>query len=615
MRIVRLAALAIWATATAAIAQDQLIDLVPRQEFSDANGVDMSGPFYRHHESLLSIGGGARSLDLVLNLTSPGPPHETGCFGDGFVPSTVYGGLNANAYFGNTAPATALFTAVLPHQSGKFGIYAQPGSNPYPLIVTPADDAYVTGAYDANYSHFNYVGADGTEATFSNLHAARAELVGAMAGMAVNQIKFPDGETWTYRYNDVTANFTSCYGLVSRVRSIVSSRGYALQFDYVDDPVGTVTSRNILQNFVTVVRVTAYNKASVSCNEALLAMCPAVATLPSAAGLTYGNQSVTITKPNGETVELGFTLGGTGPNVTSVTRPGGVTRTMHYEEYTEQDGPTYRYLGTLTEGGRTWGYSLSPSYPGARSTYRTEPGGASTRYDFGEAPNYILDPLNRETWLTYTGFTRLLMHRFPERNEIQAGYDARGNLNLVRRVPRPGSALPMLESSAVFPAACTANDRRSCNQPTSTTDFNGNTSDFTYDAAHGGVLTATGPAVNGVRPQTRHIYAQRYAWISNGSGGYAQAATPAWVRTATSLCRTSAATGNPAAPCATAGDEVLTQYDYGPDSGPNNLLLRGQTLTATDGGVTTILRTCYGYDGQGRRISETQPNANLGSCP
>ena len=88
-----------------------------------------------------------------------------------------------------------------------------------------------------------------------------------------------------------------------------------------------------------------------------------------------------------------------------------------------------------------------------------------------------------------------------------------------------------------------------------------------------------------------------------------------WLRTATSTCRTSAATGNPASPCATAGDEVLTSYDYGPDSGPNTLLLRGQAVTATDGGVATTLRTCYAYDALGRKISETQPNANLDELP
>jgi hypothetical protein len=88
------------------------------------------------------------------------------------------------------------------------------------------------------------------------------------------------------------------------------------------------------------------------------------------------------------------------------------------------------------------------------------------------------------------------------------------------------------------------------------------------------------------------------------------------VRTATSSCRTSAATGDPAAPCAAgAADEVRIGYDYGPDSGPNNLLLRGMTVTAHDGIGIVTLRTCYGYDARGRRISETRPNANLTSCP
>ena len=64
-------------------------------------------------------------------------------------------------------------------------------------------------------------------------------------------------------------------------------------------------------------------------------------------------------------------------------------------------------------------------------------------------------------------------------------------------------------------------------------------------------------------------------------------------------------------------DEVLTQFDYGTGDAThgNNLLLRGQTVTSTDGGTTTTLRTCYGYDAYGNRISETQPNANLSSCP
>ncbi len=57
----------------------------------------------------------------------------------------------------------------------------------------------------------------------------------------------------------------------------------------------------------------------------------------------------------------------------------------------------------------------------------------------------------------------------------------------------------------------------------------------------------------------------------------------------------------------------VTTYDYGPESGSNILLPRGQAVTA-DG---QTLRTCYAYDGRGRKISETSPNgtAGLAACP
>jgi len=104
---------------------------------------------------------------------------------------------------------------------------------------------------------------------------------------------------------------------------------------------------------------------------------------------------------------------------------------------------------------------------------------------------------------------------------------------------------------------CTSVVRRICNKPISTRDYNQTQpplasdplaqTDFTYDPAHGGVLTETGPAVNGIRPQTRHEYAQRSAWISNGSG-YVQAVPPIWVQTAISSCRTSASLAEKSVP-------------------------------------------------------------------
>lgn len=606
---------------TPASAQDGLIDLVPRQEFTDQNGVDLAGSVYRHHEALLRIGGGAHPLSLNLHITSPGPVQTASCpnIGMGDIGNATYLALDSHAYFGNTA-GTAEYTAVLPHQSAKFGIYGTPPN----YNIVPSDATYVTAAYDPTFTYLNYIGGDGTEATFSSLHTAPPTGLSMMLWGNADQIRFPDGETWTYRYNDVQYSITGCAMKVSRVRSIVSSRGHAIQFDYAADASGTVTSQSVIQNFVSPVRATAYNRASVYCNEAALLSCASVTALGSAVTFAYDrpNSKVTITKPNGEQVELTFGSLMDTATLTSVTRPGGVTRTMTYDGWAEQEGATYRYLTTLTEAGRTWGYGYSPS-SGGSSTSVAEPSNALTHYYFGNGiPYMILDPLLRQTWVDYDGYMRFLRRRYPEGNEVTAAYDSRGNLNLVRQIPKASLDLPTLQASAVYPASCTSTDRRSCNRPTSSTDRNNNTTDYTYDPAHGGILTETGPlaptrqndgSIVSVRPQKRYEYAQLYAWVSSGAGGYVQAATPVWLRVRERSCRTTAASGSGCA--GGAADEIVTDYDYGPASGPNTLLLRGQTVTATDGGTATTLRTCYTYDVNGNRISETQPNANLTSCP
>ena len=257
------------------------------------------------------------------------------------------------------------------------------------------------------------------------------------------------------------------------------------------------------------------------------------------------------------------------------------------------------------------------------------------RYQITPGPVRVTDALGRTTTTDYcdpnamanlpaSEHNRCLVWPVPyvvtnaESVRVQMVWDLQArNLLQSRQEAIAGTGLADIVTSATYDCVQPIN----CAKPTSHTDARGNVTNYTYSPIHGGILTETGPAVDvvsstgtvtaGVRPQTRSNYVQRTAWISNGSGGYVQAGTPIWLLASTSSCRTSAATGNPPAPCAVTGDEVLTTYDYGPDSGPNNLLLRGTVVNAD--GVT--LRTCYGYDQRGRRISETQPNANLTSCP
>ena len=50
---------------------------------------------------------------------------------------------------------------------------------------------------------------------------------------------------------------------------------------------------------------------------------------------------------------------------------------------------------------------------------------------------------------------------------------------------------------------------RSANKPLTMTDARGNVTTYTYAPEHGGVLTETQPAVNGVSAQTRYTYVRR----------------------------------------------------------------------------------------------------------
>jgi YD repeat-containing protein len=231
----------------------------------------------------------------------------------------------------------------------------------------------------------------------------------------------------------------------------------------------------------------------------------------------------------------------------------------------------------------------------------------------------MTDPLGRVTSATYTslgdpfrarGTGLLTSQTFPEGNRVELSYNDRGLIIEQRVLPKPGSGNPTLVTSTSYPADCTSTTRKTCNQPTSVTDAKGNVTTFTYDPAHGGVMTMTAPAVGGVSPITRYYYVQREAWVRSGAG-YAKTGKPVWLKSEERSCRTSTLDPVAGTCSAGAGDLVRTLYDYGPEAGPNNLWLRGMAVVA-DG---QTLRTCYQYDQLGRRVAETKPLGTGATCP
>lgn len=244
---------------------------------------------------------------------------------------------------------------------------------------------------------------------------------------------------------------------------------------------------------------------------------------------------------------------------------------------------------------RTTGKSIGPR--GTSSVLMTSGGGAPVRLNI-TTPDVSIDFTENSQNLAYQS------DRFGRVVEYQ--YDARGNIIERREKVKASSPLTDLVMTAGYPASCS--NLKTCNQPTWIKDAKGYQTDYVYHAASGSVLKITGPAdANGIRPQTRHTYEQKYAWFKNASGNFVKASTGVWLLTKTSSCIKGAASGNG---CALANDEVITTFDYGLDSGPNNLFLRG--LLVTSQGQSR--RTCYTYDIYGNKISETSPKANLSSC-
>ncbi len=186
-----------------------------------------------------------------------------------------------------------------------------------------------------------------------------------------------------------------------------------------------------------------------------------------------------------------------------------------------------------------------------RTTTVTAPGGGTRIYTSDTATfrlSAFRDELNRITSYEYDPSGRLTRVTAPEGNQTRLAYDARGNVTETRAVAKADSPPPVpadIVATAAYPATC--GNRKTCNQPASTTDPRGNTTDYAYDPTHGGVTGATlpAPAAGAVRPQTRTAYAAFTAWYKDSTGAIAASAFPVHLPTAVSQCQTGRAAPAP----------------------------------------------------------------------
>jgi YD repeat-containing protein len=492
-----------------------------------------------------------------------------------------------------------------------------------------------------NYSGINAYGfsetfqdSDGTQYIFSdpgfvsNMYPG-CELLGTPAcaySLPVSRIIKPNGDTLNYYYF-IASYPQQGFPFVSySLLSVVSNRGYIIR--------GTPSG------------LAAMNLTVESCNP--IGPCTPTHTWPT---MSYA----VAPPPNVVPVPLSFTdsqgkvttishpavTQGVPQEIIAITSPAGRVETFTYDTqysgkgalgttclaiYTANNnapGPVpcpFQHLLSYNDGLNTWNYSTTfGNHAGQWITttiQRTDPfGNKRTTLSYPPSGQIVsdTDELGRTTTIgTVAPFQpnegRVLSITYPEGNsKLFNNYDARGNVWQEVDTPKPLSGLPNRITGYVYPTTC--GNWKTCNRPTSVTDPNGNVTTLTYDTNAGALLTEIMPAVNGVNPVKRLSYTPMYAWVSNGSGGYTSNSTAIYLLTETRTCMTTATVNNACQGGST--DEVVTDYYYGPQSGPNNLLLRGVSVTASG----TTRTTCNGYDTVGNKISETKPKAGITTCP
>jgi hypothetical protein len=556
------------------------VEAPPKHPVLDNNGVDVqSGQVYYPHTELAIGGGGIGGLTYTRY-------YNGNYYGTDFDSSFS----TDNQWFGQRA-GTVIFGRYF--ESFDF-FYA---SEPTGSRAVPNDG---TGLGD-------YTRKDGLHVRFGYQTFYRPpDSDGHSNGNSVAEYaEFPNGVRWTYHYRQFAYDGLTYY----RIQSITSNAGYQLKYYYASNI--TPTSASNSGAWKQVVRVVAINNAQEYCDP-LADACTLSLSWPQVQDSLSGNV-LTVTEADGGQARYTKT-----PTQFLIKKAGSSTDNIVYS-YGPPSGACYpngacgTYVTSANLGGNITTYSyyynsvlkrwvvtaLDPL--SGTNTYMSKivvSGGLFNYLEPGVSEQ--VDALGRSYSFTHTRAADVLTATHPEGNWFEYTRDGDGNLQKTTIHPKSSSSLANIVESQTGPD----------NAPTSRTDARGNVTNYTYQFdSPDGVLTETAPAdASGIRPVRRYAYAQRYAWIKNSSGGYVRAPTPLWVRTEERTCSQTATVGNA---CSGGGaDEVVTTYDYGPDSGPNNLLLRGKVVTVN--GIS--LRACYGYDIYGNKISETSPRAGLANC-
>lgn len=542
--LLRAGALSCALLATTCLTAPAFAQAEPAHRAIDANGVDLISGTYPFALAEGTIGSGQGTISVERHGTDPGG----------------IGNWQSMYAYQELSGSTVTVTLILGDRSERF---VSTGGGAF--VSSQGNGATLTGG---NHTDFTYTAATGLVMTFgaptddqygaSNLcsHANAAQ--NFCYSLATGRTE-PDGTTVAFGW-DVHANCATVFnedGSLDcsygwRVDTVTNSFGYAVDFSYVTDSVAF--HQNPSANWFKRTGEVLSNGGTTR-----------------TVSNTFVSSTVTdVTDADGRVWRIT-----NGTNALGIRRPGS----------SSDDISVTFASGIVTQVVRdaiTTGYARSVSGSTATTTI-TDALSHNTVVvadtSIGRITS-VTDPLSHQTQYQYDGSGRRTRVTRPEGDYTSYTYDGRGNLTETRQVAKSGTGLPDMVTSASYDSSCA--NVLTCNQPNSAVDARGNTTDFAYDATHGGVLSVTGPAPAGTRPQTRYSYTS-----TNGE----------YLLTGISAC----ASGSTSSPtCVDTADEARTVIAY--DAYGNTT-----SVTERDGtGALTATNTMT-YDGVGNLLTVDGP--------
>ncbi len=444
-----------------------------------------------------------------------------------------------------------------------------------------------------------FTASDGTVILFGYSGYLLANAAGPL-GIGT-KITFPDGTVWDFNYQtDYYSNmFYYCdyeYGCMwigdvnyfVRLNSINSSTGYQVKLTYAGGAIiqGYPSS---YAPWTQITKATAINNAVEYCDPG--APCSLTNSWPEATYTGWNAQSGAIaaaTDPVGRATNYSYSVTSGVQRITGVRPPGAASDTITYN----YDG-TFK-ISTVVSAGGTWTYSYPTGsttvsnplsqprtiyYGGDGLVWKVTEGGLSTNY--GYCPGTATCP---------SGLIQTVIK--PEGNYFTYAYDDRGNVTSVVQTEKPSTGYSSITTSATYPSGCS--NPKICNKPMTTTDARGQTTDYSYDPAHGGLTSITLPAdVGGIRPQTRITYSNYQGYYKNSGGSIIASGLDIALPIKIAQCRTSSY-------CSGGADERKTVIDYGPQSSGTANNLNAVNATTSRGDNALAATTAITYDNYGR---------------